>query len=174
MENPLAIQFNAKATLEATGVDTKDMGTMSAEEMVDLVMKRFADSGAIVLMNEGMETETKQLTEKAGEKPNNVILHQSTGNIDSDNVPDAQLHVEDDGEQGDHGNDDIKTTFVKPVSSTLASDAKFPNLDEPGKMVESSNNPVSDLQDMEYSDNMGIPVDGPALEDDVQQTTGEW
>jgi hypothetical protein len=170
MERPTALPFNAKEALEASGVNTSDMGTLSADEMVNMVMQKFADSGAIVLMNEDMQEKPKELGEEAGKKPDSVKVHTKTGSIDGRNIPEAENH---DDSQENKEEPPVKTV-KKSAGSTLAADSNFPDLDT-GKIGSKADNPASDLEAMEYSHNMGIPAETGGIEDESSdKPKTEW
>ena len=178
------------------GEKPEDVESLSMDEIEQKLMNRLIEKGAIIMMDES-SFQHKEI----GDGSSKSTLNTNTKSIDSNNMPEAELHSEDVDSDGVPAEDEEKSdeeavaeileakskedkmkVAKKAIGSTLVSDAKF-NVDMDGAIPKSVPGKAKEdipeggsLEDLEYSANMGISdndSNGPG-DDDKMENKGEW
>lgn len=149
------------------GEKPEDVESLSMDEIEQKLVNRLIDKGAIIMMDENA-FQHKEI----GDGSSKSTLNTNTKSIDSNNMPEAEIHT-DDNENVD--SDGVPTEKVieqekskkqvptkKNAGSSLVSDAKFNvdmNNDIPKAVPSKSKEDIPDggsLEEMEYSANLGM------------------
>ena len=161
------------------GENAEEMESLSMDEIEQKIVNRLIDKGAIIMMDENAFS-PKEISDGSSK----AKLNTNTNSIDSNNMPDAEIHHEENVDSDDVPAEEEKpVTKKKSKNSSLVSDAKF-NVDMnseipkavPGKKQEDMPAGGS-LEDLEYSANLGISDQentGSNVSDDNMENKGEW
>jgi hypothetical protein len=169
-----AIEFNVSAVAKAIGMHSEVTEGLSKQEMIDLVIEGLHQRGAIVL-------EPGDFTDniEGGKIEGKVTLHTGTGSIDSHNMPEAKIEKDDKKKKKEEKLSSPVNTIPdkKPVGKgTLASDKDFPILDDRPAYVRKRDGDIPEggsVEDLEYSENMGLERDRSLIEDMSSQEQAE-
>lgn len=164
------------------GEKPEDVESLSMDEIEQKLVNRLIDKGAIIMMDENA-FQHKEI----GDGSSKSTLNTNTNSIDSNNMPEAEIHT-DDNENVD--SDGVPTEKVieqekskkqvptkKNAGSSLVSDAKFNvdmNNDIPKAVPSKSKEDIPDggsLEEMEYSANLGM---SDQQQEENMENKGEW
>lgn len=164
------------------GEKPEDVESLSMDEIEQKLVNRLIDKGAIIMMDENA-FQHKEI----GDGSSKSTLNTNTKSIDSNNMPEAEIHT-DDNENVD--SDGVPTEKVieqekskkqvptkKNAGSSLVSDAKFNvdmNNDIPKAVPSKSKEDIPDggsLEEMEYSANLGM---SDQQQEENMENKGEW
>jgi hypothetical protein len=164
------------------GEKPEDVESLSMDEIEQKLMNRLIEKGAIIMMDES-SFQHKEISDGSSK----AILNTNTKSIDSNNMPEAEIHTDD---NEDVDSEDVPAEEVveqekpkkqvakkKNADSSLVSDAKF-NIDMngeipkavPGKAKEDIPEGGS-LDEMEYSANLGM---SDQQQEENMENKGEW
>lgn len=170
------------------GEDDEKVESMDMDELEQRFIDRLMEKGAIIMMSDDSFAQ-KGISDGSSK----ATLNTNTSSIDSHNVQEAELHVD---EKTDHEavseilkaseESEKKKKGKKKGDSNLVSDAKF-NVDMNGpipKEVDVKSQEIipegGSLEEMEYSHNMGLGDQadtveaGPGIEEDNMDRKSEW
>jgi hypothetical protein len=178
----------------AFGEKPEEVEAMDMDELEQRFIDRLMEKGAIIMMNDDNFQH-----KGVGDGSSKATLHTGTGSIDSHNVPEAELHKEDNEEKSEEEKSeeeksdeeqvkDIVSNAAerrsekmkkakKAAGSTLVADKKFNvdlNEDVP-KVIDPENiesNPEGgSMEDLEYSQNLGL---SDQASNDESDNKSEW
>lgn len=148
-------------------LSNKAMIGKSDEEVMELALQKFVDNGGVILMPEEDQQES---LEENNKKEDNITVHKS-GNIDKENLSNAEEESSDEG----------KAEFIPRSDSKINTDdqIRIPNQNNISNMPDGfisddekvqGPEPGEDMSRFEHSENMGVDE-----QDDIPSTDNkEW